>query len=84
MQRVTSQLQERLRMMQVVKAPEGNADSAVEIVAPQAAGEDGESTTIYVKNLAFATTDAGLQAGSYPAGSYIRYCSSWVLYQRLR
>ena len=34
-------------------------------VAPLPAAEDeGESTTIYVKNLAFATTDAGLQVCS--------------------
>lgn len=33
----------------------------MEVVPLQAADEEGESTTIYVKNLAFATTDAGLQ-----------------------
>ena len=58
--------------MQGGKPPEGNADSAVEIMPLPAAGEDGESTTIYVKNLAFPTTDAGLQVCSYPAGSYTR------------
>ena len=35
------------------------------VVAPLPIAEDeGESTTIYVKNLAFATTDAGLQVRS--------------------
>ena len=33
---------------------------------PLPSSEDGESTTIYVKNLAFATTDAGLQVISVP------------------
>ena len=46
--------------MQGAKAAEGKAQAAVEVV-PLPSGEDGESTTIYVKNLAFATTDAGLQ-----------------------
>ena len=46
--------------MQAAKAAEGEAQAAVEVV-PLPSGEDGESTTIYVKNLAFATTDAGLQ-----------------------
>ena len=46
--------------MQGAKAAEGTAQAAVEVV-PLPSSEDGESTTIYVKNLAFATTDAGLQ-----------------------
>ena len=48
--------------MQDVKAPGAKSDdSAVEVAALPAADEEGESTTIYVKNLAFATSDTGLQ-----------------------
>ena len=46
--------------MQGAKAAEEKAEVAVEVVRLPS-GEDGESTTIYVKNLAFASTDAGLQ-----------------------
>ena len=45
---------------QGAQAAQDKAQAAVEVV-PLPSGEDGESTTIYVKNLAFATTDAGLQ-----------------------
>ncbi len=47
--------------MQGVNAPDVNVASAVEVAPLLATGEDGESTTIYVKNLAFVTTDTGLQ-----------------------
>lgn len=50
--------------MQEAQAAEAKADAAVEIVPLPASTEDGESTTIYVKNLAFATTDAGLQVSA--------------------
>ena len=48
-----------------MKAPgPKSTDAAVEIAALPAADEEGESTTIYVKNLAFATSDAGLQVSN--------------------
>jgi len=47
--------------LQDVKASSVKDDSAVEIVPLPASAEDGESITIYVKNLAWATLDAGLQ-----------------------
>ena len=47
--------------LQDVKASSVKDESAVEIVPLPASAEDGESITIYVKNLAWATTDAGLQ-----------------------
>ena len=47
--------------VQDVKASGAKDVPAVEVVPLPAADEEGESTTIYVKNLAFATTDAGLQ-----------------------
>ena len=47
--------------MQDAEAPGAKEAAAVEVVPLPAADEEGESTTIYVKNLAWATTDTGLQ-----------------------
>lgn len=41
--------------------PKEGAAAPVEIVALPAGDEEGESTTMYVKNLAFATTDLSLK-----------------------
>ncbi len=46
---------------QDAKASGAKNVAAVEVTPLPAADEEGESATIYVKNLAFATTDAGLQ-----------------------
>lgn len=65
--------------MQVVKAPLTKDKSAMEVVPLPAVEEELESTTIYVKNLAFATTDAGLQVHSLlttqvPLWTIVRAC----------
>lgn len=45
------------------KAEKAGAEEAVEVADLPAGDEEAESTTIYVKNLAWATTDATLRVG---------------------
>ncbi len=62
------------------RAERVDAKEAIEVAALPTGEEDAESTTIYVKNLAFATTDATLRVRTCCSLqlSQCKFCFAWV------
>lgn len=61
--RICVALHDKAQAAVTKKAEKAGAEEAVEVADLPAGDEEAESTTIYVKNLAWATTDATLRVG---------------------